>query len=108
MVETQEFLWGRKRDEASLVKQGDARGEKKGFANVVRDENDGFAEAARQGTEFALKFRASNWIEGTERLVHKQDGRVCRESAGDAYALALAARKFPGVASGKLGGIETY
>ena len=108
MVETQEFLWGRKRDEASLVKQGDARAEKNGLADVMRDENNGFVQAADEGTELPLKFGPSDGIEGTEGLVQKKNGRVCRESAGDANALTLAAGKFPGVARGKLRGIETY
>jgi hypothetical protein len=74
----------------------------------VRDEDDGFFEAASEGAEFALKLGASDGIEGAERLVHEKDGRVGSEGAGDADALALAAGKFARTARGKFGGIETY
>jgi hypothetical protein len=74
----------------------------------VRDENDGFAETASEGAEFALKFGAGDGIKGAERLIHEEDGRVSGEGAGDTNALALAAGEFTGAAGGEFGGIETY
>ncbi len=108
MVEVEKFLRRSKGDDASGVEKGDARGEKKSFANVVRDENDGLAETAGEGAELALKFGAGDRIERAKRLVHKKDGRIGRESARDADALALAAREFTRTAIGKFSGIETY
>jgi len=108
MVEAQKILRGGERDEASSVEKSDTRAEKKRFANIVRDENDSFAETASQGAELALKFGAGDGIEGAKRLVHQKDGRIGGERAGDTDALALAARKFVWMAGGKFGRVETY
>lgn len=94
-------------DEASGLKKGDAGGKEQGFANVVRDEDDGFAEAAGEGAEFVLKLGASDGIERAERLIHEKDGRIGGEGARDADALALAAGKFVWAAGGKFGRVET-
>ncbi len=108
MVETEKFLGRREGDEAACVKKSYAGAEEKRFANVVRDEDDGFVEAASKSAEFALKFATRDGIEGAEGFVHKKDRRVGGESARDAYTLTLAAREFAGTASRKLGGIEAY
>ena len=108
MVDAEKILRGREGDYAACAEECDALAEEKSFADVVRDEDDGLVEAASQGAEFALKFRACDGIEGAERLVHKQDRRVGSESSRDADALALAAREFARAPGGKFSGIETY
>ncbi len=108
MVEAEKFPRRSEGDKAAVMEKSDAVAEKKRFADVVSDEDDGFAETASEGAEFALKFGAGDGIEGAERLVHEKDGRVSGESAGDTDALALAAGEFTGAAGGKFGGIETY
>jgi hypothetical protein len=74
----------------------------------MSDEDDGFLEAAGEGAEFALKFGAGDGIEGAERLIHEENGRVGSESAGNADALPLAAGELAGAAAGKFAGIETH
>ena len=96
------------RDKAAGFEQGDARRQEQGFADVVGNEDDGFAETASERAEFALKLGAGNGVERAEGLVHEQDGRVGGEGAGDADALALAAGKFAGIAFCEFAGIETY
>ena len=58
------------------------------------DEDDGLAEAAREGAEFTLKLGAGDGVEGAEGFVHQENWRIGGEGAGDADALALAAGKF--------------
>ena len=77
-------------DEAAGFEQSDARGQEQGFADIVCDEDNGFAETAGESAEFALKLCAGDGIERAERLVHEEDGRVGRKGAGDSNALALA------------------
>jgi hypothetical protein len=108
MVNAEKILRGRKGDHAACAEERDALAEEKSFADVVRDEHDGFFETSREGAELALKFGASDGIEGAEGLVHKENRRIGSEGAGDTDALALAAGKFARVAGGKFGGIETY
>lgn len=62
MVEAEKFLRRGESDEAPGVKKSYARAEEKGFANVVRDENDGFLEAVGEGGKFALKLGARDGI----------------------------------------------
>jgi len=108
MVDAEKILRGREGDYAACAEERDALAEEKSFADVMRDEHDGFVETSREGAEFALKLGASDRIEGAEGLVHKKNGRIGSEGAGDTDALALAAGKFARVASGKFSGIETY
>src|SRR6266403_5104893 len=84
------------RDWSSDVCSSDlnARGEEQGFVQIVCDENNGFAEAAGERAEFALKLGASDWIKRPKRLVHQQDGRIGSKGAGDSDALALTTGKF--------------
>ena len=106
MIEAEKFLRRSESDKTSGIKEGDALAEKKGFADVVGDEDDGFVEAAGEGPEFALKFGAGDGIEGAEGFVHQENGRIGGESAGDADTLALAAGEFARTAGGKFGRIE--
>ena len=107
MIEAEKFLGRGQGDKTSGMKESDALAEKKGFANVVGDEDDGFVEAAGEGPEFALKFGTGDGIEGAEGLVHQEDGRIGGKSAGNADTLALTARKFARTTGGKFGWIET-
>jgi hypothetical protein len=96
MIEAEKVLRRGEGDKAAAMEKGDARGELESFANFVRDENDGLVETASEGAEFALKFSASDGIEGAEWFVHQKDRRVCGQSASDTDALALATREFAG------------
>jgi hypothetical protein len=106
MIEAEKFLRRSKGNKTPGVKEGNALAEKKGFADVVCDEDDGFIEAAGEGSEFALKFGARDGIEGAERLVHQENRRIGSKSAGDADTLALAAGEFARPTGGKFGRIE--
>ncbi len=106
MIKAKKFLRRGAGDDAARLEQNDSRGEKEGFAQIVGDEDDGLAEAARQGAEFALEFGASDGIEGAKGLVHQKNGRIGGEGASNADALALAAGKFAGTAMGKFARIE--
>lgn len=92
VVEVEEIRGGSESGEMAIVKQSDARGKKEGFANVMRDEDDGLLETASEGDEFALELGAGDGVKRAEGLVHKKDGRIGSESASDADALTLAAR----------------
>jgi hypothetical protein len=46
MIEMEKIPRGREGDEAAFVEESDALADKKRFADVVRDEDDGLAEAA--------------------------------------------------------------
>lgn len=107
MVEAEKILRSPESDQASSLEKCDAMAKKKCFANVVRDEDNGFLEAASQGAEFALQFSSGDGVKGAEWLIHEQDGRVGSEGARDAYALPLAARQFARMPSGKFRRIET-
>jgi hypothetical protein len=94
MIDSGKLLRRAVSDNPAIFKEDYAGGEQERFAKIVGNENDGFAETAREGAEFALKFRAGHGIKSTERLVHQENGRVGRKSASDPDALALAAREF--------------
>jgi hypothetical protein len=99
MVEQKKFLWRGARHDTAGFEQNDARREKQGFAQIVGDEDNGFAKAARERAEFALEFRAGDRIERAEGLVHQKNRRIGSESAGYADTLPLAPGKFTGVAA---------
>jgi hypothetical protein len=108
MIEAEKVLGRGEGDQVSSVEESDARTEKKGFANVMGDEDDGFIEAASQGAEFALKFGAGDGIECAEGLVHEENRRIGGQGSGDTDALTLAAGEFAGMACGEFGRVETY
>ena len=93
-------------DQFAGGEERDAFAEQKGFAQIVGDEGDGFAEARGQRAKLALQFGAGDGIECAKRLVHKQDGGIAGEGARDADALALASRELAGVAGGEFAGVE--
>src|SRR5258708_36368611 len=108
MIEAKEFLRRCRCHDAASLKEHNARGEKHGFVQVVRDENNGVAEAAGERAEFALKLGASGWIERPKRLVHQQDGGIGSKGAGDTDALAVATGKFARVGVGKFSWIKPH
>lgn len=106
MVEAKKFLRCGAGDDAAGFEEDDARGEKQRFAKIVGDENDGLAQAAGEGAEFALKLGAGDGIECAEGLVHEQDRRIGGKGAGDANALTLATGEFAGTAMSEFARIE--
>ena len=80
-------------EDAAGVEEDDAVGEIEGFVEVVGDEEDGLAEALKQGAHHLLHLEAGEGIERAEGLVHEEDGRVGGEGTGQACTLALAARE---------------
>jgi hypothetical protein len=94
MVEAEEIQGPSGCDNAASLEQDDAGSEEKSLAKIVGDEDDGFAKAAGEGAEFALKLGAGDGIEGAEGLIHQQDGGISGKGAGDPDTLALAAGKF--------------
>ena len=106
MVEAKKLLRSGGGHEAAGFEQDDARSEKQRFADIVCDEDDGLAEAAGEGDEFALELGAGDGIERAEGLVHEQNGRIGGKSARDADALALAAGEFAGAAMGEFARLE--
>ncbi len=99
MIEAEEFLWRSSGDHAAGFEQDDAGSEEQGFAQIVGDEDDGLAQTAGEGAEFAL--------ERSEGLVHEEKGRISSEGAGNTDALALAAGKFAGAAAGEFRWIKS-
>ncbi len=107
VIETKKFLRRRAGNDPAGFEQNNARGQQQSFVQIVRYENDRFAEALGQGAEFALEFGASNGVERAERFVHQENWRIGSESAGDPDALALAAGKFARAAGGKFRRIKS-
>src|SRR5258708_29542577 len=107
VVEAKKILRRGTGNDAAGFEQDDAGSEKQRFAEIVGDEDDGLAEAAGEGAEFALELGAGDGVERTEGLVHEQDGRIGGESARDTHALTLAAGKFAGAATREFARIET-
>ncbi len=93
-------------DQSAGGEERDALAEQEGFAQIVGDEGDGFAEARGKRAKLALQFGAGDGIECAKRLVHEQDGRIAGKSACDADALALASRELAGVAGGEFASVE--
>ncbi len=94
------------RDEPARVEHADARGQRERFAHVVRDDDDGLLHALLDPPELGVQLDARDRIERAERLVHQQHRRIDGERAGDADALALAARQLVGPAVGERAAIE--
>ena len=85
-------------DLAALLHDRDPVAEQDGLVDVVGDEDDGLAEVALEALELLLERAAADGVDGAERLVHQQHGRVGGERAGDPDALLLAARELARVA----------
>jgi hypothetical protein len=94
-------------DEFAFAKQDDAIAEVESFVEVVGHEKDGFLEAGEQIAKHVLHFRAGEGIEGSEGLVHEENGWIGGEGTGEADTLALTAGELMGHAGGEAGGVET-
>jgi hypothetical protein len=106
MVEAKKFLrWGAG-DHTAGFEKNNARGKKQGFAQIVSDKDYCFSEASGESAEFALKFSARDRVERSERLIHKQDGRIGSKSASNADTLTLASGEFAGAAMSELARVE--
>jgi hypothetical protein len=106
VVEAEEFLGRSAGDDATSFEKDDVRGQEECFAKIMSDEYDGFAEAADEAAEFALKLGPGDGIEGSKRLIHEKKGRIGGEGAGNADTLALAAGELAGAAMGKFARFE--
>src|SRR5216683_2736276 len=106
MVEAKKLLGPGAGDDTAGFEQDNTRGEEQGFAQIVGDKDNGFAEAAGEGAEFALELGASDGIERAEGLIHQKDGRIGGEGTSDADALALAAGKLARTAMREFAGVE--
>lgn len=62
-----------------------------GLVDVVGDEDDGLAQFVLDAQEFVLQSLADHGVDGGERLVHEQHGRIGGERPGHADALLLTA-----------------
>jgi hypothetical protein len=108
MIDVKKLLRRAGGNDAASFEQEDTGSKKQGFAQIMRDEDNGFAEAPCEGAEFALKLGAGDRIESAEGLVHQQDWWISSKGASDAYALALASREFARPAPGVFARIETH
>lgn len=68
-----------------------AIGEINCFGHVVRNVDDGLTGRAPNVCEQPLHLFACQRVEGRERFVHEQNGRIVSESAGDGDTLLHAA-----------------
>ena len=71
------------------------------------DEHHGLAELLLQSFKFLLNIAAGDRIEGAERFVQENHGRIGRQRPGDTDALALAAGEFAREALGETVGVQT-
>ena len=72
------------------------------LVDVVGHQHHGLAELGLEPAELVLQPAADDRVDGAERLVHQQHGRVRGERAGDADALALTTGELVRVATGVL------
>jgi len=69
----------------------------------VRDQQRGLARAFEGLRELALQHHPGLRVDGRERLVEQEHGRVDRERARERHALAHAARQLVRIVAGELG-----
>lgn len=82
-------------------------GELERLVDVVRDEDDRLVQFALQAQYFVLQLVTNHRVDGGERLVHQQDGRIGGERACHADALLFTAGELRGVAGGEPGSSPT-
>ena len=75
-----------------------AVGQPYGLVQVMRHEHDRLADGALQPEELVLEPDAHDRVDGRERLVHQQGGRIGGERSGHADALVLPAGQLTWVA----------
>ena len=69
----------------------------------MRDQQRGLARAFEGLRELALQHHPGLRVDGRERLVEQEHGRVDRERARERHALAHAARQLVRIVAGELG-----
>ena len=106
MIDAGKFLRSGIGDDAAVFEKDDARGQEQRFAKIVCDKDDGLAETAREGTEFALKLGAGDGIKCAEGLIHEKDGRVGSQRTRYADTLTLTAGEFVRLAGSEFSGVE--
>jgi hypothetical protein len=99
---------GKTGDKFAFAEKYDAISEIESFIEIVGDEQDGLLEVAEEGEKHVLHLGAGERIEGSKRLIHEQDARLCSQGASEADALALASGKLVGVAASEEGGVQAY
>ena len=70
----------------AVFQQSDAGGEQESLAHIVGDEDQGLPQPLLQRAKFLLDLPARDRIQGAERLVEQDDGRVRRQGARDALS----------------------
>jgi hypothetical protein len=90
-------------DDSSQIHNRDAIGNVADDGQIVRDEQIRETEFALQLFQQIQDTGADGYIERRNRFIQHQQLRLQSQGAGDTNALALAARKFLGVAAGVLG-----
>ena len=84
----------------------DPVGQRRGVLEVVGHQQGGEAQLPEEIEQLGAHLRARVGVEGGERLVEEQHGRVARHGPGQAHALALAARQAPRPRVGQVGDAE--
>jgi hypothetical protein len=87
---------------AAALQDRDAVAHLDRLVDVVGDEHDGAADALLQPQELVLQPLAVDRVDCAERLVHEHHGRVGRERARHADALALPAGELRRVAAAQV------
>src|ERR1022692_3055710 len=81
-----------------FLQQRDPGAEHERFADVVGDEKRGLAEGLLHPREALLHLKPRHRVERRERFIQQQQGRICRQRAGDSNPLPFAPRKLFGPA----------
>src|SRR5262245_28308536 len=77
--------------DAAGAEQRDAGAQEKGFAHIVRHQDDGLVELAEDPDELPLELGAGDGVDGAERLVEEQHGWIEHQGPHETNALALTA-----------------
>ena len=80
----------------AAIDEHDLGGHAHGLGLVVRDVDEGGAQALVQGDELGAHLGAQLCVEVGERLVHEEDLGLLHHGAGEGHALALAAGELAG------------
>ena len=94
-------------DVAAVAHHRDPVADPHGLLDVVRDEDDRLAHGLLQPEELRLQPLTDDGVDGGERLVHEQHGRIGGQRAGDAGPLPLTAGQLRGIAVPVHGRVET-
>ena len=90
------------RDFSALAEHDDFVAQAERLFDVVRHEDDRFADLPLQTHELVLKLAANDGVDGAEGLVHEQDLGLGGQSPRHAHTLALAPGKLSRVSGAEL------